>query len=120
MGMDEGIVLGGVGETAGIEQGERPVGMGEAVLRCQLDRRLVIGDGKIVLALLEMHHAPADIGEGARWLEADRRVEGLDRLVVTPAYAERIPAQPDDQELSLAVEIAGLEGGAVEADRFVP
>jgi len=67
-----------------------------------------------------MDHAPADIGEGARWLEADRRVEGQDLLAVASAYAERISAQPDDQELPLAVKIAGVEGRAIEADRLVP
>jgi hypothetical protein len=56
MGMNGGVVLGGGIEPAEIEAGERPVGLGKAVLRRDLHCRLVIGDGEIGLAHLEMEH----------------------------------------------------------------
>lgn len=53
-------------------------------------------------------------------IRGDHRVEARDRLIGAPAHAERIGAQPHDQEPALGIEVAAVQRRRIEADRLVP
>src|SRR5438552_6018315 len=95
--------------------GQRPIAVDFGPFRAETDRLGVIGDGLIEIALVEIHVAPVEIGDGVSRVLPDDLVRAGERLVESGQRSAHL--KQGDQLLERIDEYLSLDRAALDPER---